>query len=63
MKVLNLGSDTNTLNLTDEKLELLFGPEVEGKYQEGAISPFYVRLSIHDKILHNAMLDSGAPTT
>jgi len=27
-----IGSDTNTLNLTDDKLELLFGSEVEGKY-------------------------------
>ena len=39
---------------------LLFGPEVEGKFQEGAIPPFYVSLNIHEKILHNAMLDSGA---
>ena len=60
LKALNIGNDTDTLNLTDDKLELLFGPEVEGKYQEGAIPPFYVSLNIHDKILHNAMLDSGA---
>ena len=39
---------------------MFFGPEVEGKYQEGVIPPFYVSLNIHDKILHNAMLDSGA---
>ena len=60
LKVLNKQNDTNTLNLTDDKLELLFGPEVEGKYQEGVVPPFYVSLNIHDKILHNAMLDSGA---
>ena len=60
LKVLNIGNDTDTLNLTDEKLELLFGPEVEGKYQEGDVPPFYVSLNIHDKILHTAMLDSGA---
>ena len=57
---MNLGSDTDTLNLTDDKPELLFGPEVEGKYQEGVVPPFYVSLNIHEKILHNAMLDSGA---
>ena len=48
------------MNLTDDKPELLFGPKVEGKYQEGAVPPFYVSLNIHEKILHNAMLDSGA---
>ena len=60
LKVLNIGNDTNTLNLMDDKPELLFGPEVDGKYQEGAIPPFYVSLNIHEKILHNAMLDFGA---
>ena len=60
LKVLNIGNDTNTLNLTDDKPELLFGPKVDGKYKEGAIPPFYVSLNIHEKILHNAMLDSGA---
>ena len=60
LKALNIGNDTNILNLTDEKPELLFGPKVEGKYQEGDVPPFYVSLNIHEKILHNAMLDSGA---
>ena len=60
MKALNIGNDTDTLNLIDDKPKLLFGPEVEGKYQEGTIPPFYVSLNIHDYILHNAMLDSGA---
>ena len=48
------------LKLIDDKPQLLFGPEVEGKYQEGVVPPFYVSLNIHDRILHNAMLDSGA---
>ena len=48
LKALNLGSDTDTLNLTDDKPELLFGPEVEGKYQEGVVPPFYVSLNIHE---------------
>ena len=34
LKVLNIGNDIDTLNLIDDKPELLFGPEVEGKYQE-----------------------------
>ena len=60
MKALNIGNDIDTLNLTDDKLELLFGLEVEGKHQEGTIPPFFVSLNIHDKILNNAMLDSSA---
>ena len=60
LKALNIGENTNTVNLNDDKPEILFGPEVEGKFQEGGVPPFYVSLNIHDKILHNSMLDSGA---
>ena len=60
LKVLNIGNDSDTLHLADDTPELLFGPKVEGKYQEGTIPAFYISLNIHDKILHNAMLDSGA---
>lgn len=60
LKVLNMGNDANTLHLDDDMPEMLFGPKIEGKYQEGAIPPFYINLNIHDKILHNAMLDSSA---
>ena len=59
LKALNIGNDTDTLNLTDDKPGLLFGTEAEGKYQ-GVVPPFYVSLNIHEKILHNSMLDSGA---
>ena len=60
LRALNINLDTDTLNLADDKPELLFGPKIEGKYQEGVVPPFYVSLNIHEKILHNAMLDSGA---
>jgi len=33
---------------------------VNGKHLEGSVPPLYVSLNIHDKILHNAMFDSGA---
>jgi hypothetical protein len=33
---------------------------VDGKYESGAIPPFYISLNIHDKTFHNAMLDSSA---
>lgn len=59
-KALNIGENTHTVNLNDYKSNLMFGPEVEGKFQEGGVPPFYVSLNIHDKILHNAMLDLGA---
>ena len=36
------------------------GPEVDGKVAGSGILPFYVSLHVHDKILHNAMFDSGA---
>ena len=44
----------------DDQPELIFGPDVNGKPLEGGVLPFYISLSIHDKILHNEMLDSAA---
>lgn len=60
LKALNAGDNTDTMNLNDDQPKLLFGPDVDGKPQEGGVPPFYVSLNIHDNILHNAMLDSGA---
>lgn len=51
----------DTMDLSDDHLELLFDLDVEGEIsKEGNVPPFYIRLNIHDLILHNAMLDSGA---
>ena len=50
----------DSANVFDDQPELIFGLEVNGKHLEGSIPPFYVTLNIHDKILHNAMFDSGA---
>jgi hypothetical protein len=62
MKSLTVGSanHSDTVNLTDDQPELLFGPEVDGHNDTGDVAPFYVSLNIHNLILHNAMLDSGA---
>jgi hypothetical protein len=38
----------------------MFGLEVDGQTNNGVVAPFYISLKIHDLILHNAMLDSGA---
>ena len=46
------------VNLNDDTLELMFGPKIEAKFQEGTTPPFYISLNIHDNMLHNAMLDS-----
>jgi hypothetical protein len=61
-KALTVGSTnhSNTVNLTDDQPELLFRPEVDGQDDNGVVTPFYINLNIHDLILHNAMLDSGA---
>lgn len=60
LKVLNIEENTDIVNINDDQPKILFGIEVDGKPQEGGFPPFYVTLNIHDKILHNAMLDSGA---
>jgi len=57
---IELGVGTKTLNVSYDHPELLFGPEVEGQTDNGFVPPFYISLNIHDKTLHNAMLDSGA---
>lgn len=59
-KTLNIGEGEDAVNLNDDQPKLLFGPEVNGTYQQGGIPPFYISLNIHDKILHNDVLDSGA---
>jgi len=60
-KALNFGSvyHSNTVNLVDDRPELLFGPEVDDQTDNGAMAPFYISLNIHDLILYNAMMDSG----
>lgn len=59
-KSLQISVNEDSVNVFDDQLELIFGPEVNGKQVNGGIPHFYVSLNIHDKILHNAMFDSGA---
>jgi hypothetical protein len=49
---------TDTLNVQDEFPTIVFGPHIDEK--EESVAPFYVTLNIHDKMLHNCMLDFGA---
>jgi len=56
----NIEAGTNTINIADDQPKLLFGPEVDGKPENGIVPPFYTSLNIRDKTLHNDMLNSGA---
>jgi hypothetical protein len=46
------------VNLQDDKPKVTIGPMIE--YCDDSCPPFYISLNVHDKILHNCLLDSGA---
>lgn len=52
-------SNSDTVNLQDNKPTILFGPRVENQ-AEDEVTPFYISLIIHNMFLHNTMLDLGA---
>ena len=60
IETLNIGEGEDVVNLNDDQPKLLFCLEVNGTHHQGGIPPFYIILNIHDKVLHNAMLDTGA---
>jgi hypothetical protein len=52
-------------NAHDEKIEEMnklikdmFGPHIEN--DKDSMAPFYITITVHDQLLHNCMLDSGA---
>jgi hypothetical protein len=47
----------DTINLQDESPTIVFHLHIDDK--EEFVVPLYVKLNIHDKMLHNFMLDSG----
>jgi ribosomal protein L31 len=49
---------TEFINLQDEKPAVILGPMVEDRNDSSP--PFYTSLNIHDKVLHNFLMDSGA---
>ena len=57
-ETLNMNDGEDSINLNDNQPELIFGPDVNRKHSDGSVPPFYISLTIHDQILHNAMLDS-----
>ena len=50
--------DTDFMNLQDDKPVVTLGPVIEDL--KDSCPPFYISLNIHDRILHNCLLDSGA---
>lgn len=61
MKVLQppayVGS-SDVINLQDENPTITVGPHIEDG--SDASPPFYISLNVHDKILHNCLMDYGA---
>jgi hypothetical protein len=49
---------TDSVNLQDERPVVILGSLVEDR--DESYSPFYTSLSIHDKVLDNCLMDSGA---
>jgi hypothetical protein len=58
--MLKMGQTSDTLNIQDDHPTILFWPRVEEGSKNEEVPLFYVSLKIHDMILHNAMMDSGA---
>ena len=50
--------DTEFVNMQDDKPIVTLGPMIEDL--KDSCPPFYISLNIHDKVLHNCLLDSGA---
>jgi hypothetical protein len=61
LKILQPSADpiSDTVNLQDENPVIMFGPHVEESNDDSS-PPFYISLKVHDKLLHNFLLDSGA---
>ena len=50
--------DADFVNLQDDNPTVILGPMIED--MDESFPPFYISLNIHDKILHNCLLDLGA---
>jgi hypothetical protein len=53
-----LESHSDVINLEDDNPNITFGPHFEGA--RDTPTPFYITLNVHDRLLHNCMLDFGA---
>lgn len=51
---------SDTVNVANDELAIIFGLALEGKLEDSEVPPFYLSLKLHEFILHNPMLDFGA---
>ena len=52
--MLNLDPMSNMVNVEDDQPEMIFGPTLNGESPDSDVPPFYINLSLHDFVLHNA---------
>jgi hypothetical protein len=55
---LDAESHADTINLEDDNPTIMFGLHIENA--KDLVARFYITLTVHDHLLHNFMLDSGA---
>jgi hypothetical protein len=54
----DIESQVDVINLEEDKPTIMFSPHFENG--RDFVSPFYITLTVHDHLLYNFMLDSGA---
>jgi ribonuclease HI len=54
----SVSHSADILNISDDKPTITLGQMVEDRYE--SCPPFYISLNIHEKTLHNCLLDFGA---
>jgi len=65
LKMLNPTSNqpvSDTVNLQEESPKIFIGSALAEKTENeaGASPPFYITLTVHEQMIHNCLLDSGA---
>ena len=58
INLLDIEIQADVINLEDDKPNIVFGLCFEGA--RDYVTPFYITLIMHDHLLHNCMLSSGA---
>eukprot|EP00253_Pinus_taeda_P016371 PITA_16371 len=59
-KILNVDPLSDMINMEDDQPELIFGPALEGQFDDSDVAPFYISVRLHDYVLHNAIFGLGA---
>ena len=65
LKMINSANNqpiSNTVNLQEENPKIFIGSALAEKIENeaGASPPFYITLTVHEQMIHNCLLDSGA---